>query len=118
LAQEVGSSDIVGLVHIVAEADKRFADRLGVIDRLFELLLFGKIVVGVDADHEGDALGRVRRGARPEGKQAESQRQSSGPLHPPQARRAGDRDGGDDSVSLYRLQLEPPLNDRRETSQN
>jgi len=40
----VGPSDIVGLLHFIAEADKRFADRLGIVDRLFQLLLFGKIV--------------------------------------------------------------------------
>ena len=70
LAQEVGPSDIVGLLHIVAEADKRFADRLGIVDRLFQLLLFGKIVVGIDANHEGDALRGVRCGAGSERKQA------------------------------------------------
>ena len=72
LAQEVEPSDIVGLVHVVAEADERFADRFGIVDRFLELLLLGKIVVGVDADHESDALGRVRCGV-PQGKQAESQ---------------------------------------------
>jgi len=73
LAQEVGSSDIVGLLHIVAEADQGFADRLGIVDRLFQLLLFGKIVVGIDANHEGDALRGVRCGAGSERKQAETQ---------------------------------------------
>ena len=73
LAQEVEPSDIVGLVHVVAEADERFADRFGIVDRFLELLLLGKIVVGVDADHESNALGRMRRRARSEGKQAESQ---------------------------------------------
>ena len=67
----VGPSDIVGLLHFIADADKRFADRLGIVDRLFQLLLFGKIVVGIDANHEGDALRGVRCGAGSERKQAE-----------------------------------------------
>ena len=38
LAQEVGPSDIVGLLHFIAEADKRLADRLGIQRRRAEEL--------------------------------------------------------------------------------
>jgi hypothetical protein len=112
LAQEVEPSDIVGLLHVIAWAHKRFADRLGIVDRLFELLLVGKIVVGVNADNESDALGRVCFGARSEGKQAETQGGNQAD-HFPLRQGAGDRDGGECSVSPYRLQLEPPLNERQ-----
>ena len=61
----VGPSDIVGLLHFIADADKRFADRLGIVDRLFQLLLFGKIVVGIDANHEGHALAACAAGLAP-----------------------------------------------------
>ena len=98
LAQEVGPSDIVGLLHIVAEADKRFADRLGIVDRLFQLLLFGEIVVGIDANHEGDTLRGVRCGAGSEHEQAESKdgNQNAGHCSLPGERR---RSVGDDIPS-------------------
>ncbi len=73
MAQEVGASDIVCLLHVIAEADKRFADRPRIVDGLLQLLLVGKIIVGVDADHEGDTLRGVRAVARSEQEQAEPQ---------------------------------------------
>ena len=59
------SSDIVGLLHFIADADKRFADRLGIVDRLFQLLLFGKIVVGIDANHEATRFAACAAGLAP-----------------------------------------------------
>ena len=65
MAQEIEPSDIVGLVHVITEADERFPDRFGIVDRFLELLLLGKIVVGVDADHEATRLAACAAGLAP-----------------------------------------------------
>lgn len=116
LAQEVEPSDIVCLLYVVAEARKRFAHGLGIVDRLFELLLLGEIIVGVDAGDESDALRGVRCGARSEGKQTESQdgNENAGHCSLPGERR---QSVGDSISTLYRLQVEPALNERQGAAQ-
>ena len=80
-ASPSGEEALVGLGYEVKKAN----------NRLFELLLFGKVVVGVDADHEGDTLRGVRCGAGSERNQAENQDGNENPSHcslPGERRRA------------------------------
>jgi hypothetical protein len=60
LSQQRPAAEVLALDHVEADALEGAADGAGVVHRLLELLVGGKVGVTLVADHEGDTFLRVR----------------------------------------------------------
>lgn len=54
---ETAAVGIVGADDLIAQSSQRLAERMGVVDGLLQLLLRRQIIVSIDANDKGDALG-------------------------------------------------------------